>query len=60
MPQRGSSLENKKKIEILEKIAKEESRGINVNFTAICKKFDVDRTTVSRIAKSRESLKTQS
>lgn len=56
MPSRGASIDNAKRLQILDDIIVQEKLGRKVNFTAIGKKFDVDRTTVARISKSRENL----
>ena len=52
MPSRGTALDNKRKLEILDEILRQEKAG-KINFTAIGKTFDIDRTTVVRISKTR-------
>lgn len=49
-------LDNKQKLAILDEILAQEKIG-KTNFTEIGKKFSVDRTTVARISKTRETLK---
>ena len=58
MASRGKSITLQAKLDVIAEIEKEEMIG-KVNFVSIGKKFELDRSTVSRISKNRESLKEQ-
>lgn len=54
---RGKSITLGLKLEIIKELEKIEQQGSKVNYTAVALRFNVDRTTIGRISRTRNTLK---